>query len=79
MFKFSNLCLMFNIHCHSAILPFCPHSRDPSAIKWGGHGVDVVVESTGVFTTIPSAQAHLKVGPALPSISTLFDPTPPAD
>lgn len=28
---------------------FC---RDPSEIPWGEAGVDVVVESTGVFTTL---------------------------
>lgn len=33
--------------------------RDPSAIDWSSAGVDVVVESTGVFTGIESAKAHL--------------------
>lgn len=35
--------------------------RDPKAIPWGKSGVDVVVESTGVFTTIEKA-----------SVSTIF-------
>jgi len=29
--------------------------RDPKAIPWGKVGADIVVESTGVFTTIEKA------------------------
>jgi len=36
--------------------------RDPAKIPWGSHGVDVVMESTGVFVTAESASAHLQAG-----------------
>jgi len=37
--------------------------RDPSAIPWGDVGADVVVESTGVFTSRDGAAGHLEGGP----------------
>jgi glyceraldehyde 3-phosphate dehydrogenase len=35
---------------------------DPSKIDWGSAGADYVVESTGAFTTIEAASAHMKGG-----------------
>jgi glyceraldehyde 3-phosphate dehydrogenase len=36
--------------------------RDPAAIKWGDLGVDVVIESTGLFTKREKAAMHLEGG-----------------
>ena len=35
---------------------------DPSKLAWGDAGVDVVVESTGIFLTSESAQGHVDAG-----------------
>ncbi|MGL5866507.1 MAG: type I glyceraldehyde-3-phosphate dehydrogenase [Dermatophilaceae bacterium] len=36
--------------------------RDPSALKWGDLGADVVIESTGIFTDATKATAHIDGG-----------------
>ncbi len=36
--------------------------KDPSALKWGDVGADVVVESTGFFTDATKARAHIDGG-----------------
>ena len=36
--------------------------RDPAEIPWDEAGVDIVVESTGLFRTGPTAGAHLEAG-----------------
>lgn len=36
--------------------------RDPAKLPWGELGVDVVVESTGIFTDAQKAKAHIEAG-----------------
>lgn len=36
--------------------------RDPANLKWGEVGVDVVIESTGLFLTKETAQKHIDAG-----------------
>ena len=38
------------------------NERDPAALPWGELGVDVVLESTGIFTKRAQAQLHLDAG-----------------
>ena len=50
--------------------------RDPADIPWGEHGVDIVVESTGVFRKREQSQKHLDGGAKKVLISA---PSPDAD
>ncbi len=36
--------------------------KDPAALPWGAMGVDVVLESTGIFTDATKARAHIDAG-----------------
>jgi glyceraldehyde 3-phosphate dehydrogenase len=36
--------------------------KDPAALPWGELGIDIVVESTGVFTDAEKAHAHIDAG-----------------
>ncbi len=36
--------------------------KDPATLPWGKLGIDVVVESTGLFTSYEKAQAHIVAG-----------------
>ncbi len=36
--------------------------RDPAALGWGDHGVDIVIESTGRFTNAEDARKHIQAG-----------------
>ena len=36
--------------------------KDPAALPWGDLGVDIVVESTGLFTDATKARAHIDAG-----------------
>src|ERR687886_2342925 len=36
--------------------------KDPAALPWGDLGVDIVLESTGIFTDAAKARAHLDAG-----------------
>lgn len=44
-----------------ASIPFF-HEPDPAQLPWKKLGVDIVIESTGVFTTYKKASAHLSAG-----------------
>src|SRR5271154_6591844 len=37
-------------------------AKDPSGLPWKQHGVDIVIESTGLFTDADKANGHLAAG-----------------
>ncbi len=43
--------------------------RDPKALPWGSLGVDLVIESTGIFTDRDKAAVHLEAGAPLVIVS----------
>ena len=47
--------------------------RDPKNLPWGDLGVDVVIESTGFFTSRSTAAAHLEGGAPLVIVSAPCD------
>ena len=47
--------------------------RDPKALPWGDLGVDVVIESTGIFTSRDKAAMHLDGGAPLVIVSAPCD------
>lgn len=53
--------------------------REPEKLPWKELGIDVVVESSGLFTTYEKARAHLTAGAKRVVISAPAKDEPPAD
>ncbi len=43
----------------------CFSEKDPAKLPWGKLGIDIVIESTGIFTEYEKAAQHLKAGAKL--------------
>jgi len=46
--------------------------RDPKSLPWGSLGVDLVIESTGIFTDRDKAATHLEAGAPMVIVSAPF-------
>ncbi len=44
----------WNVHCFA--------ERDPQMLTWGDYGVDIVIESTGIFRSAKQAHVHIENG-----------------
>jgi glyceraldehyde 3-phosphate dehydrogenase len=53
--------------------------RDPAALPWSELGVDVVIESTGIFRTRAAAAKHLDAGADKVIVTAPMSGTEPAD
>ncbi len=53
--------------------------RDPEKLPWKKMGIDLVLESTGMFTTYEKSRAHLKAGARRVVISAPVKDNPPSD
>ena len=51
--------------------------KNPAELKWDEVGADVVIESTGLFLTKETAEAHIKAGAKKVIMSALRRTTPP--
>ncbi len=53
--------------------------RDPTKLPWGELGIDVVVESTGVFDSYEKSRAHLSAGAKRVVVTAPMKDAPPED
>ena len=53
--------------------------KDPAKLPWGALGIDVVVESTGLFTSYEKSQAHITAGAKKVVVSAPIKDEPTGD